>query len=66
MKYVYTCDKCNLEMFSEADSNYGRCPQCGHLLYPDGYTKHPVSDEYYDGAWYKLHPAPSWDIDRKG
>ena len=65
MKYVYTCKKCTLEMYAEPTKEYGRCPQCGHKLYPNGYITHPVSDDYYNGAWYKQYPAPSWEEDTK-
>ena len=63
MKTVQTCDNCNCEMFDSPSKNYGRCPACGYKLYPNGYSEHAVSDDYYDGYRGKIYPAPSWEND---
>ncbi|MBD5086235.1 MAG: hypothetical protein HDT32_02565 [Clostridiales bacterium] len=63
MKAIYVCKKCRCEMFDRPSKQYGRCPSCGHKLYPDGYTEEAVSDGYFDGFRGKVYPAPSWEED---
>ena len=64
MKSVFTCKNCNCMMFSCPTKDYGRCPQCGHKLYPNGYNREAVSDAFYDGFQGKIYPAPSWPEDK--
>lgn len=64
-KTVYTCQKCDCLMFAQPTKEYGRCPQCGHKLYDDGYDRQIVSDDFYDGFMGKIYPAPSWPEDRQ-
>lgn len=63
MKTIYTCKKCGQELFARPTKEYGRCPNCGYKLYPDGYSENPVSDGFYDEFRGKIYPAPSWEND---
>ena len=64
-KTIYSCKNCDCLLFDRPSKDYGRCPRCGHKLYPDGYHSEAVSDGYYDGFMGKIYPAPSWPEDRK-
>ena len=64
MTTVYTCDKCGLIMADQPSYSYGRCPECGHKLYPNGYSREAVSDDYAR-EMTKYYPAPSWEEDVK-
>ena len=55
---VYLCEECGCEMCEKPTKEYGRCPNCGHKLYPDGYE---VAIVNYDPP--KIYPAPSWEDD---
>ena len=59
---IYYCDVCGLPMVERPSVEKGRCPDCGHKLYPDGYHSDYVPDGMAPPSYY---PAPSWEEDTR-
>ena len=60
---LYRCNRCwnhgrEFVMVERPTREKGRCPNCGHKLFPDGYTAIQGADPVF-----KFYPAPSWEED---